>query len=430
MGDSDPGVVRSLLLDSGVYYGWFVAVGCFLLTFMTFGTIYSYTVFFGPILETFDETHANTSIVFSLQSLVTFGGAAVLGFAIDRYGVRRLLVVAGVLLTVGLVGASAIPSLVGVIVAYSVVAAAGLGIVFVVAYTTPPQWFGRRRGLATGVAVSGTGVGILVMPPLADALIRRIGWQGTYLVLAAMFLAAIVIAVVLMADRPRDLGVDTDIEFGGSNAELGGSADTTTRTVRTQVAETAEIVRTRTFGLVFVGLLLAFVPSYAVMVFFVEFAESVGISRRIGVLAVSAVGALNIVAKFVAGGIADVVGAGRTMAACVGLMCTATVLLVAVPTPVTILVLAGLFGLGYGGIAALMSPLLADLFGTADLSTLFGVTAIGFAIGGTVVPYLVGVGFDRFGTYEIPFLAAAVAGAVAIVALLAVRVIQPTASAR
>ncbi|MEF8778878.1 MAG: hypothetical protein V5A36_08200, partial [Natronomonas sp.] len=118
MRDRSPGRIRSLLLDSGVYYGWFVAVGCFFLTFMTFGTIYSYTVFFGPILETFDESHANTSIVFSLMSLVAFGGAAILGFAIDRYGVRKLLVVAGVLLTSGLVAAGVVPSLIGVIIGY------------------------------------------------------------------------------------------------------------------------------------------------------------------------------------------------------------------------------------------------------------------------------------------------------------------------
>jgi OFA family oxalate/formate antiporter-like MFS transporter len=427
MRDSSPGRIRSLLLDSGVYYGWFVAVGCFFLTFMTFGTIYSYTVFFGPILETFDESHANTSIIFSLMSLVAFGGAAILGFAIDRYGVRKLLVVAGVLLTSGLVAAGVVPSLIGVIIGYSVVAAAGLGIVFVVSYTTPPRWFDRRRGLATGIAVSGTGVGILVMPPLADALIRRIGWQQTYLVVAAMFLVAIVIAIVLLADRPRDLGVDVSDEFEDPSAEYRNDPNEA-RTVRTQVAETAEIVQTRLFGLVFVGLLLAFVPSYAVLIFLVEFTESVGVSRRIGVLAVSAAGALNIVAKFVAGGIADRAGAGRTMAICVGLMCAATVLLIAIPTPTTILVLAGLFGLGYGGIAALMSPLLADLFGTADLSTLFGVTAIGFAIGGTIVPYLVGIGFDLFGTYEIPFLAAAAAGVGAIVALLGVRILRPETS--
>ena len=366
--DGSPGILRRRLLASRPYYGWYVVVGCFFLSLMTSGTIFSFSVFLGPVIEAFDQSTANTSLVFGLQSLLTFGGAALLGFAVDRYGVRRLLVVAGALVCTGLAGASQASTFLGVVVAYSVVAATGLGITFVVAYTTPPRWFERRRGLATGVAVSGWGVGILAMPPLIDALIDVVGWQQAYLILAGMFFVAIAIAVTLLATRPSDLGVDVGDEF----------------------------------------------------------AESAGAGRRAGVIGVSAIGAMNIVAKFAAGGIADRAGADLTMAGFVALMCLVTPVMVAFPTPTSVVVLAALFGFGYGGIAALMSPLMAELFGTADLSTLFGLTSIGFAVAGIIVPYLVGFGFDLFGTYDVPFLAAAAVGFAAAVAFLAIRSQRPT----
>lgn len=412
--------VRVRLLESDRYYGWYVVVGCFALSLMTAGTMFSFSVFLGPVIAEFDQTYANTSLVFSIQSFVTFSGAAVLGFAVDRYGLRRLLVLAGGLLSVGLIGASQSPSFYWVLVSYSVVAAAGMGITFVVAYTTPPRWFERRRSLATGVAVSGWGIGIVAMPPFVELLIGMLGWQATYLVLAGLFLVAIGIAVLLLADRPSALGVDTTEEFETASAANGGQAQS--QSVRAQLKTTLTTVMTPLFGVVFAALLLMFVPANAVLVYLVDFAEAAGVTRRVGVVAVSVLGGMNVVAKFTVGWAADRIGTDRMMAVCVVLMCVPTLLLVVIPTPASVLLLSAVFGFGYGGTAALMSPLVANLFGTDDLSTLFGLTAIGFAIAGVSVPYAVGRGLDAFGSYDVPFAAAAVIGLVSAALFLAVRV--------
>ena len=68
------------------------------------------------------------------------------------------------------------------------------------------RWFVRRRGFASGLAVSGIGVGTLVMPPLASLLIEMLGWRGAYLVLGA--LAAVVGGgmALLIENDPRDRG--------------------------------------------------------------------------------------------------------------------------------------------------------------------------------------------------------------------------------
>lgn len=426
MASTQAGPLRGRLLRTRVYYGWYIVIGCFFLSMITAGTIFSFSVFLGPVLEAFGQTHASTSLIFSLQSLVTFGGAAVLGFAVDRYGVRRLLLISALLVVSGLLGASQSPSFIFVVVFYGFVAAAGLGITFVVAYTTPPRWFDRRRGLATGIAVSGWGVGILAFPPYAEVLIGELGWQGAYIGLGFTILLAITIAVILLADRPGELNIDVQDEFITPEARANAKDQTVeTRSIRVQILDTIQIAKTRLFGLVFIGLLFAFVPSLAILVYLVEFAESVGLSRGVGVLGVSLIGALNVVAKFIAGAVADRIGMDITMVICVGLMFIATVLLVLVPTPVSIIILAAIFGLGYGGIAALMSPLVANLFGTADLSALFGVTSIGFAITGVTVPYFVGTMFDLIGTYEIPFLIVALFGLISAIAFATIRFVRP-----
>ena len=74
------------------------------------------------------------------------------------------------------------------------------------------RWFVRRRGFASGIAVSGIGVGTLVMPPLASLLIETLGWRGAYLTLGAF--AAIVGGgmALLIENNPRDRGLGPDGE--------------------------------------------------------------------------------------------------------------------------------------------------------------------------------------------------------------------------
>lgn len=393
--DRPGGAVRSRLLDADVYYGWVIVGACFIGAMVTFATIYSFSVFFGHIVTEFDQSHANTSLVFSLQSIVTFSGAAFLGVFVDRYGVRRLLALGTALVGAGLLGASQIPFFGGVAVSYGVVAAAGLGIVYVVAYATTPRWFERRRGLATAVATSGGGVGILVGPPVASFLIGEVGWQDAYLGLTVAFTGLLALATLVFADRPADLGIDVSAEFADP-AENGATPD---RSWHDQLADVRELAWSRAFALLFLGYLFLAVPLYILTVHMVEFATSAGIGRSTGVLAVSVIGGMNVLGKFLVGPAADRVGTTHVLATCGGLMGGATFLLAFVRTPAVVLAVVVLFGVGYGGSIALLSPLIAELFGVDDINALFGLTSVAFALTGSVVPFLAGAGYDATGSY-------------------------------
>jgi MFS family permease len=97
----------------------------------------------------------------------------------DRWGSRRLAVIGMILTGTGLAIASTARSLAEVYAAYGL----GVGCSYVPAVGAVQRWFVRRRGFASGLAVSGIGVGTLVMPPLAAAFIAAFGWRDAYLVL-------------------------------------------------------------------------------------------------------------------------------------------------------------------------------------------------------------------------------------------------------
>lgn len=391
----------SRAVNRRVYYGWIVVGCCFVGAMVTFAIVYSFSVFFGHISATFEQSQANTSLIFSLQSIVTYGSATVLGLFVDRYGARRLLVLATALVAAGLVGASQLQTFVAVVLAYGVVAASGFSLLYVITYATPPRWFDRRRGTATALATAGGGVGILLGPPVASFLIDLTGWQNAYLLITAGTVVVLLVVALLFADRPADIGLDAAAkqEFPDGQSSAGES-----REWHTQLAAITDIARTPAFLLVFVAYFCIGVPIFFLAAHAVEFSVSIGLGEGVGVLAISIIGGMNVFGKFVAGPISDQIGISRTLAGCGTLLGVALVLLGLVETRQAVLGLVFVFGLGYGGAIGLLSPALAELFGTDDINALFGMTSASFAVTGSRVPFLAGAGYDLTGSYTLPLV--------------------------
>ena len=106
-----------------------------------------------------------------------------------------------VLIAIGLGLASVARSLIEVYAAYGLGVGLGIGCAYVPAVAAVQRWFIRRRGFASGLAVSGIGVGTLVAPPVAAFLIGLLGWRETYL---ALGIFTLVVGVGLaLPDRGR-----------------------------------------------------------------------------------------------------------------------------------------------------------------------------------------------------------------------------------
>ena len=130
-----------------------------------------------------------------------------------RLVARPLAVFGMIVMGAGLAAAGVARSLTEVYVAYGLGVGIGVGCAYVPALGAVQRWFVRRRGLASGLAVSGIGVGTLVMPPLASCLIAAFGWRETYLILGGI---AVVIGgglAMLIENDPgrRGLAPDGDL---------------------------------------------------------------------------------------------------------------------------------------------------------------------------------------------------------------------------
>jgi MFS family permease len=132
----------------------------------------------------------------------------------DSWGARKLFTVGGITMGIALLASSLINSLWQLYIAYGILTALGIAILSIGLHSAMvSRWFSARgrRGTAIGMALAGTGVGVLVLTPLTDRIITALGWRNAYLTLAAlMFLVAVPMNWIFVRDAPETIGLHPD----------------------------------------------------------------------------------------------------------------------------------------------------------------------------------------------------------------------------
>ncbi|MES3517856.1 MAG: MFS transporter [Natronomonas sp.] len=379
-------------IAQSVYYGWVIVFVCLLASLVVFGTSYAFGVFFDSFIREFERSQAVISVAFGLQTASLFGGAVVAGRFIDRYGRRRITAIGGSLFVAGLVWTALAESYVELLLAFGVVTALGMAILYVVGYATVPVWFTRRRGVAGGIAASGLGVGLVVVPSGASLLIETVGWRRALLVVAAVVAVFSLVIAVLVADRPADIDA-TDARAAGTT----GSSDISS-------GELLDTIGSGSFLIVFLGWVLIFASLYVVLGYIVLYATEVGFGRRVGVLAITVLGISTTVTRIGVGLLSDYVGRVVTFVVCAAILGGSTALIPAAGSALLLFAVVTLFGVGYGGCGGLLGPFVADVFGNDGLNTLFSVMSLSFGIAGILAPPYAGFVFETIGAYDVAFV--------------------------
>ena len=145
---------------------------------------------FTPLQHQFGASRAAVSAAFSLAILTLFSVGPLTGTLADRLGPRALVAGGTALVGCGLIVASLAQSLWHVQAAFAICIGGGVGMAYVPAVGAVQKWFDRRRGLASGIAVSGIGVGTLIVPPIAALLIAQLDWRPAFLAVGVVVVLA------------------------------------------------------------------------------------------------------------------------------------------------------------------------------------------------------------------------------------------------
>ena len=221
-----------------------------------------------------------------------------------------------------------------------------------------------------GIAVAGIGTGTLVVAPLSDRLIAAHGWRTAYVVLGICGTALLLVSSIAAKRAPA--------------------------TVSTGTAPLAELIRQRSFILLYVAIGLVSVVLFVPFVFIKSYAEDRGIESGVAATLVGIIGGSSIVGRLGMGAIATRIGVIRLTQISFAMLTVSFVLwLVAGSSLAALVVFAVVMGAGYGGFIALTPAVAALLFGTGGLGGILGALYTAAGIGGLVGPPLAGEVIDR-----------------------------------
>ncbi|MHB8574670.1 MAG: MCT family MFS transporter [Dehalococcoidia bacterium] len=392
-----------------IFFGWYV-VGCaFLVMFVGFGVNYSFAVFFDPLKQTFGATKTQISGLFAVTGFLYFSFGLASGRLSDRVGPRPLVLTGGLLIAAGLFAASRANQLWQVYAGYCIGVGLGVGCMYVPAISAVQQWFLRRRGLATGIAVAGIGVGNLAGPPIGNLLIHNFGWRAAYAILGVTVLVLVVVALWRMENSPAKRGLGIDGAAGAAPASGGRSTPST---------ETSSVYHTRVFWLLYLSCLFTSLALFIPFVHLSSYAKNEGISASGAAWIVGLIGAGSAGGRLFLGSAADRLGRRRSLIGTYAVMGVMLLWWLLSHSAWQLAIFSVGFGLGYGGFVALLPALAADYFGAARAGAIIGGLYTSAGIGNLIGPTLAGKVYDATGAYTIAIVAGIVVNVLAVACIV------------
>jgi len=385
-----------------VFYGWWVVAAAFAITFIGFGSAYTFSAFLASLEHDFGASRGQVALVFSLAGFLYFALGIVSGPLADRFGSRPLAVIGMVLAALGLALASTAQNLIEVYLAYGLGIGVGVGCAYVPAIGAVQRWFVRRRGFASGLAVAGIGVGTLVMPPLASLLISSLGWRDAYLVLGVLALAIGGGMALLIENDPRGRGLNPDGDEASSRAQPA-----------TAGASVRDAIRTTRFVSLYAACLICSFGVFVPFVHLVPFARDHGIADSAAALLLGTIGIGSTAGRFFLGGIADRMGRERSLILMFAGMAAALSIWAVSASVWSLATFALIFGVFYGGWVAVLPSVVMDYFGGRNVSGIIGVLYTSVAFGTLIGPSAAGFAFDLSHSYELPIIASAATNIIA-----------------
>ncbi|WP_263262465.1 MFS transporter [Pseudomonas sp. RIT-PI-S] len=202
------GTLAAALARRNVHYGWVVVAATFLVMLVAAAAMGAPGVLIVPLQEEFGWSTSQISMALALR-LVLFGLLGPFAAAlINHFGLRPVVVTAMGLIAAGYLGSRMMTELWQLLLFWGVVVGIGTGMVaMVLAATVATRWFSHRRGLVLGLLSASSATGQLVFLPLMAQLTTRYGWRTALLFVCLLLLATSFVALLLMRDRPADLGL-------------------------------------------------------------------------------------------------------------------------------------------------------------------------------------------------------------------------------
>ena len=360
---------------------------------------YGFTVFFLPISQDLGLSRAATSLAFSLARVEGAIEGPFVGYLIDRFGPRPMILVATCMTGIGYILFAWVDSYTSFLVVY-------LGIIslsFAPGFVHAPMavgntWFIRWRARAMTVISSAVPVGGMLISPLLAMAVQTWGWRWGAMLAGSLFLLIGIPIGLGVRPSPESMGLLPDGDAPKPAATEAG--DTTVNQAMASADPTLrEAMRTMVFWLFVISMTVRVGIYSTLTVHFVPLMVWKGQTQEYAALLLGGFAFLNWAAHFVVGWIADAVNRPKLLTAC---------MVVAACGLLSLIWGNGVWPLWFFTILfttidasfPIVWATIGDFFGRKYFATIRGTMSFFYAWGSVIGPVVAGALYDREQSYS------------------------------
>lgn len=366
--------------------GWLIVASLFIVLLLVFGSGYNtVSVFVPALLKAFPHwSRAEVALLPSVLALSAGLTVLPIGWLLDRVEARVVMVFGAFVSGSAFLIASKANSLFSMMAAYILLGAGITAATVLPASLVLANWFEARRGLAMGIAISGTTVGGMAMTLVANRLIIGPGWRMAYVALGLPMIGLVVpLVAVTIKSRPP----------GAQRLTVAQGAD------RLEGFETLQALHARSFWMLVIANLCFGFAAAGNVAHMAAYLQGLGYKPSAAALAVSALFAFAALGKIAMGYVADRISARLALAADFALTGLAFVMVFGAAHALMLAAFAAIFGVAAAAPLVLLPLLVAESLGRRRYGVLAAFTGLAGTLGATVGPVVAGRIFDLTGSY-------------------------------
>lgn len=388
---------------------WLIALAGIVMQ-LCLGTVYGWSVFTKPLMQGHGWSNTQVTLVFTIAIGVLGLASALGGYILDTKGARLVATIGGVLFGAGTIITGLgdmIGSLPTIYLGYGLIGGLGLGFGYITPIATLVKWFPDKRGLITGLAVMGFGVGALLMTVFSPGMIASMGTAMTFYIFGIIFLVGVCASAQLMVEPPDGYsppGWTAVVKNASSGMTLG------------------EAVKSKYFYLLWCMLFVNVTAGIAIIsqaspmaqelmpatMSLAEKAKQAGLI--LGLFAI-----INGIGRLLWASISDKIGRNTVFVLLFASQAVVFYLLSATSSLTMFIIYCCYIYACYGGGFATMPAYAADIFGTKYVGRIYGWKLTAWSMAGVVGPMLFAKIRQTSGNYEQALIITALALAVALI---------------
>ncbi|HHW48338.1 MAG TPA: OFA family MFS transporter [Clostridiaceae bacterium] len=363
------------------------------------GVLYIWSIMGKALINEYNWTATQASLPYTV-CIVMFALVMIFaGRVQDVKGPRLSSTFGGILLGGGLILSGFVKEPFLMTLTFGILGGAGIG--FCYAATTPPavKWFPlEKKGLISGIVVSGVGFAAVYISPLTNMLIMNFGVAKTFLFIGIAALIILIVLSQLLIDPPAG-----HLEQMKQKVQKNGGKIFEHK----KQFGWREMLKTLSFYNLWV--MYAFTSSAGLMIIghLTVIAKNQAQWEH-GFYLVVFLAVFNTLGRIVAGIVADKFGHIKTMRIIFSVQAVNMILFSLYTSPLLLAIGAALTGASYGALFSVFPVAIADYYGTKNLGVNYGLLFTSWGFGGVIGPLLAGGIFDATGSYNISYVVSAV----------------------